>query len=462
MRWVPGGGVERVKIMHSCNGWAPCRGSHQIERVNQVTVRDEPIDLRSLDAAPESMEYAQRYTNPAYTRRWREGRPAKRIAPQAHPLRLEGRAKFCCVPRDASGSGNDRGDVEGNLHRRGRYCADRTDPERASATLTDVSPTVSVVIPTYNRAARLSKLLDGLAAQVGDEDFEVIVVDDASADGTVAMLERRKAELPYHLVILSQSVNAGPAAARNRGWQMAEADIVCFTDDDCVPAPGWLAAMVTAMAAADLVQGETQPAPDQYRQAGPFSRTLRVDWEFGYYETCNMAYRREVLVKHDGFDESFRYPYGEDTDLAWRAKDGGAESMFESDALVYHDVFESDWRACLREVRRREGLVQLYHRRPGLRRRLGKGVFCHQRHPPALAATLCALTLLAKPRSRARWGITLACGLWYAAQVRLTRWGSKRYGPISWLVVVPASYIVDMAEMAVLARASARYRILQL
>jgi GT2 family glycosyltransferase len=316
-------------------------------------------------------------------------------------------------------------------------------------------PVASVVVPTYNRSARLSLLLDGLAGQEGVGEFEVIVVDDASPDDTQALLKRRAADVPFRLTALRQEHNAGPAQARNRGWREAAGPIVCFTDDDCIPAPKWLAEVLATFDRADIVQGQTLPNPDQAHLNGPFSRTIHVEFERGYYETCNIAYRRDLLERLGGFDEGFRHPYGEDTELAWRAKNDGARSAFAPEALVYHEISPSDWRVAWREVRRREGLVLTLKRHPGLRQELGKGFFFERTHAPTLAVAMSAIALVARPRSMFRWAASAGIGLWYAWTIRMIR--PKPRARWRWLYVVPQAYLLDVSEVAVLARASVKY-----
>ena len=320
---------------------------------------------------------------------------------------------------------------------------------------------VSVVVATYNRAPRLRALLESLAKQDYDGDFEVIVVDDASTDDTLKVLRGLEAELPIRLVALEQPVNRGPAAARNRGWRAASADLVCFTDDDCVASPQWLSAMTDALERADLVQGKTLPDPEQETNRGPFSHTLNVVWEHGWYETCNMGYRRDVLDRVEGFDESFRYAYGEDTDLAWRAKRSGAKSAFAEAATVYHDIVPSSWRAALSRVKRREAIVQVFQKNPGLKTALGKGLFYERTHLPALATVACTARWARSPSSPSRWFAAAGVGLWYAWECRKSH-AKPRFGNVGFLGVVPGALIVDLADIAVFARASVRYRTLQL
>lgn len=321
---------------------------------------------------------------------------------------------------------------------------------------------VAVVVATYNRATLLPRLMAALAAQRDVGQFEVIVVDDASPDGTSETLDRLASDVPFKLVVMRQPSNRGPAAARNRGWRAAEAPFVCFTDDDCVPEPGWLSAMVGALQTADLAQGCTLPNPEQSANWGPFSHTLDVRSETGHYETANMGYRRSVLERLDGFDEAFHFPYGEDADLAWRAKESGATSSFVEDAVVHHDITPSDWWTSLRARRRMEGMVQLLQRHPDIRRRNGWGqVFCHPQHARAAAVALAGAGLAASPRSPTRWAAAAGTGLWYAWDCGTTR-AKPKVGRIGWLAAVPGALLIDLAGVAVLARASVRYRTLLL
>ncbi|MGH9122386.1 MAG: glycosyltransferase, partial [Acidimicrobiales bacterium] len=121
------------------------------------------------------------------------------------------------------------------------------------------TPEVSVVISSYRRPDRLERLLRSLAEQtMAAGSFEVLAVDNASEDGTGEVLDRLAAELPYKLLPLATFANRGPAPARNLGWHHSAAPLVAFTDDDCVPEPGWLEAGAAARQAdprLGIVQG---------------------------------------------------------------------------------------------------------------------------------------------------------------------------------------------------------------
>jgi GT2 family glycosyltransferase len=317
-------------------------------------------------------------------------------------------------------------------------------------------PSVAVVVATHNRASRLAALVAALEAQTSDMDAEIVFVDDGSSDGTWAELSRLRDASASDVRILRMPRNRGPAAARNVGWRATAADLVCFTDDDCLPQAGWLTAIVKRLAESDIVQGPTRPPPEQQDEETTFSRTMKVASERGFYETCNIGYRRTVLERANGFDESFRFPFGEDTDLAWRAKEAGASTAFEPRAVVHHEIWPANLRATLRDLRRREGIVLCVRRHPGLRDHFEGRWFYMDAHKPALIALAGALTLVARPRSPARWAAAAAGGypyLRYRTRTRPVLVRRRR-----WPVVVPALLAFDLGEVAVLAYASARHR----
>jgi GT2 family glycosyltransferase len=319
---------------------------------------------------------------------------------------------------------------------------------------------VSVVVATRNRSHLLPRLCAALVGQRGVGPYEVVIVDDASTDDTWKRLEDLVTTSDLALRPLRLSGRSGPATARNAGWQAAEAPLVAFTDDDCQPATGWLASLVAGFEGADIVQGITMPDPAQEDRRGPFSRTLEVAEEDGYYQTCNIAYRRDLLEQLGGFHEGFRHPTGEDTDLAWRALEAGARTAFVEDALVHHDVRPSSFLVHLGDTWRWEGVVLAVRRHPGLRARFHRRWFWKPSHPPVLLAAL-GLAAASRPRTTPVRRLTalllLLPYLWYRARVLPLPGGPRRR-----LAVIPLALLADLAEVGVLAIASARYRCLLL
>jgi GT2 family glycosyltransferase len=200
---------------------------------------------------------------------------------------------------------------------------------------------VSVVVPARDAAATLPRTLACLAAQAGAPEFEVVVVDDGSSDSTAEIAAAAGA--PVRLV---QAGGVGSGQARNLGVHEARGELIAFTDADCFPTPGWLAAALAAMGDADLVAGAV--APDPTAELGPFDRTVWVERETGLYETANLVIRRELFERVGGFERwledagprrGWTNPeLAEDVWLGWRARRAGARSTFAPEALVHHAV----------------------------------------------------------------------------------------------------------------------------
>jgi glycosyltransferase involved in cell wall biosynthesis len=276
------------------------------------------------------------------------------------------------------------------------------------------TPDISVVLATHNRERRLADLFGGLRSQTLEPSrFEVIVVDDASSDGTPALLEHELERGTLRLQVLRQPVAGGPARARNAGWRRAGSPVVAFTDDDCVPAPGWLDALLAAGAGRPdaVVQGTTLPRPDELDGLDAYAKTVRVTQATPHFETCNIAYPRALLERLGGFDESYPAPAGEDSDLGWRAVREGGTQLFAPDAVVHHAVHVRGMKAALRDAMMATHGVQAYKQNADLRAHLTQGIFYERSHP-LLFQAVWAMWLARRQRS------AIALALPYAMNVR--------------------------------------------
>ncbi|WP_030435446.1 glycosyltransferase [Actinoplanes subtropicus] len=185
------------------------------------------------------------------------------------------------------------------------------------------SPTVSVILPVRNAAATLGDQLDALAAQDYRGAWELIVVDNGSTDHSAAVADARRDRLPG-LRTISAPAARSAGVARNAGVRAAAGERLVFCDADDVADPGWLTAMVAALADADLVGGaldcsvlspafmDEQPAPlPAQGEPLPFARS------------ANCGIRRSVLHAVGGWAEHFRGGAGEDVELSWRVQLAG-------------------------------------------------------------------------------------------------------------------------------------------
>lgn len=318
---------------------------------------------------------------------------------------------------------------------------------------------ISVVVPTHNRAPLLARLFAGLEAQVGVTAFDVVIVDDASTDDTWPVLNALADRSSLDITCERLPRNTGPATARNIGWQATTAPIVAFTDDDCVPTPGWLAQLLKSTAAADVVQGRTLPDPSQQHNLGPFSRTLDISHEDGYYQTCNVAYRREVLERLDGFFEEFRFPAGEDTDLAWRAKEVGATTCFDADAVVHHDIRPSEFWVAVKDSWRWQSAALAVSRHPQLREAFVSKYVWRKSHQLTLGALAGVAAVAMAPRSKTAWLTGVAAAAPYV-RYRTKTAPLPGIGPRRRWLLLPGALAVDTAEVASCLYGSAKYKTL--
>jgi GT2 family glycosyltransferase len=220
------------------------------------------------------------------------------------------------------------------------------------------------VVPARNAAETLVRTLDGLAAQELDDEFEVTVVDNASTDRTAEVAK-------VHPVVRSVVPGGGGSAgaARNAGAAGAVAPALAFTDADCMPSPGWLAAGLRALARADLVQGRVDPDPTAARH--PWDRTVSVTAAWGLFESANLFVDRGWFERVGGFSDGIaardNRPLAEDVFLGWALRDAGAQTAFAPDARVEHAVVRRGATAYVAERLRLRHFPEIARRAPGIR-----------------------------------------------------------------------------------------------
>jgi glycosyltransferase involved in cell wall biosynthesis len=186
-----------------------------------------------------------------------------------------------------------------------------------------------VCVVVKDRRELMRRCLEAVLEQDPDE---VVVVDNGSTDGTWEDLQEA-ARRDSRLVVVQDRGSLG--RIRNRAVELAHGDVVAFTDSDCRPHPGWLAAGVAALTeGVGVVQGRTVPA-EPVTQA--WSATQDIAAPTGLFEACNVFYRRAALVATPGFDEAVGF-FGEDTAAGWHVQRAGWKDAWAPDAVVEHVV----------------------------------------------------------------------------------------------------------------------------
>lgn len=230
-------------------------------------------------------------------------------------------------------------------------------PERTFPPLQEVdAPFATVVVPNYNGARLLPVVLGALRGQ-SFGDFEVIVVDDASTDDSVAVIERDFRDVR----LIANRRNGGFVQACNTGAAAARGKIIVLLNSDTEPEPDWLKELVSAIVAnpqaaivtskillfdrrdtlhttGDLLGVDGIP---RNRGVWQVDRGQFDDWR-EVFSGCGgaTAYRRDVWQALGGFDESF-WMYLEDADFGFRAQLAGYAAVFAPQARVYHHLSAS-------------------------------------------------------------------------------------------------------------------------
>ncbi len=216
-----------------------------------------------------------------------------------------------------------------------------TNPDTSPVALSQVS----VIVAARNEAEHLRPCVESLLA-AGRGEAEIIVVDDASTDGSLRILE----EYASRIRVL-RGEGQGPGRARNLGLAAGRKPWVAFTDADCIVPPDWLAVLTegiakTAPSVSSIGGGQKISADARCfeRNIGKFFESVGFVSDYihsgsspqpvNHNPTCNVLYRREALKAAGGFDESL-WPC-EDLDLDLRLKKLGYQALYHPAADVEH------------------------------------------------------------------------------------------------------------------------------
>jgi glycosyltransferase involved in cell wall biosynthesis len=231
--------------------------------------------------------------------------------------------------------------------------------------MSGATPTITIIVPTYNRPDSLRRCLGYLAAQTTQIPTEIVVVDDGSDDGE--RVAKVVAHTPHARLVRQR--RRGPAAARNAGVRAARGSVICFTDDDCEPRAEWSARLADAvLAGADVVAGATTNGRVENRfawasqlQAEYFTRHSGVP-----FAASNNIGATAVLMREVPFDDRYQGA-SEDRDWCDRVAQLGYRIVYEPSAVVHHQQRLTFWSY----IRQHAGYGRGSHRyhRGGTRRR---------------------------------------------------------------------------------------------
>jgi glycosyltransferase involved in cell wall biosynthesis len=195
------------------------------------------------------------------------------------------------------------------------------------------TPTASVVIGVFNRARQIVPCLESLLASTF-QDFELVLVEDASTDDSGAVLERFRAAHPdRRITLVWNGRNRGASGSRNVGMDAARGEFCLFTDSDCIVEPAWIEEMVKAFRAtgAGAISGTVLDKPPSNLAERGYAGSCLVVRKTPNLMESNMGLRRALGFR---FDEAIFY--GEGDDLAARLRAAGHGVALAPAAVVHH------------------------------------------------------------------------------------------------------------------------------
>jgi len=225
--------------------------------------------------------------------------------------------------------------------------------------MTNAPLTISVVIPTHNRASSLEETLRDLAGQTTHQQFtyEVIVADNNSTDQTQSVVEQLSRDYPVPLTYLFEGKQGRPCAL-NTGIRQAAGEIIAMTDDDTRLSSTWLSTIYHTFQRyqADGVGGPTTPlwigsrphwlSDRLLRQLGIMDHgpsTFRVTDPQASFIGPNCAFRKSLFATLGGFDEDRKIGSSEDTEWFLRVFHAGHTLIYQPAMAIQHKVDTKRW-----------------------------------------------------------------------------------------------------------------------
>lgn len=205
---------------------------------------------------------------------------------------------------------------------------------------------VSIVVPHYQDLASLDACLAALTAQNFPRDqYEIVVADNNSPVGAEAV----EAAIAGR-ARLTVAIEKGAGPARNAGVLAAKGALLAFTDCDCVPEPGWLAAGLAALETAPVIGGRMTVSTGARKSGAEAFETIFAFDNEDYVQRKGFTVTANLFCARATFDAvgPFRTGVSEDTEWCWRARDFGFPIAYAADAVVSHPA-RSDWPALIKK-----------------------------------------------------------------------------------------------------------------
>jgi cellulose synthase/poly-beta-1,6-N-acetylglucosamine synthase-like glycosyltransferase len=206
---------------------------------------------------------------------------------------------------------------------------------------------ISVVVPAYNSEKTIADTIRALLKQnFPKKNYEIIIVDDGSTDGTVEVASK----FPVRVLRLKHK---GPANARNEGAKKARGEIILFTDADCIPDKNWIREITKPFADKNIVGvGGTYKTYNKDSAIARFAgyeiderhEKMKKQREIDFLGTFSCAYRKNIFSKFGGFDTKFKTASGEDPELSFKISKAGYKMIFQPTAFVYHRHPNTPWK----------------------------------------------------------------------------------------------------------------------
>lgn len=193
----------------------------------------------------------------------------------------------------------------------------------------------TIQLCTYNRAGLLERVLDACFEQTAEGEYEIVLVNDGSTDGTPGVIERAQARATCPFTVIHQQ-NAGLAAGRNAGIARASGERIIFIDDDVLPLPSFVQEHLRSHARFPLriVRGGAINV-ESFDDLPPPNWSLK-NYSGNYFWTTNVSVPLATIRAVGGFNESFAEYGWEDIDVGLRLRFAGVGATFNPRALAYH------------------------------------------------------------------------------------------------------------------------------